>query len=146
VGSHEWDDFPGTLCARLYLGGGAIVDQIDFPTKGWKGMTVRTYEVEKHDWAIYWISSRTGLLQPPVYGGFTGDHGEFYGDDDDDGRPIRALFNWTKIDHEHARWEQSFSYDGGATWETNWTADFVRADEAALCTRGVPKSSAPPPA
>jgi len=25
------------------------------------------------------------------------------------------------------RWEQALSVDGGATWETNWTMDFVRS-------------------
>jgi hypothetical protein len=24
------------------------------------------------------------------------------------------------------RWEQAFSTDGGATWETNWIAEFTR--------------------
>jgi hypothetical protein len=25
-------------------------------------------------------------------------------------------------------WEQAFSADGRHSWETNWTADFTRAD------------------
>lgn len=27
------------------------------------------------------------------------------------------------------RWEQSFSDDGGETWETNWTVEHRRPDE-----------------
>jgi hypothetical protein len=67
-----------------------------------------------------------------------GKHGEFYGEDSDDGRPVKVRFIWDKMDRNHARWEQAFSYDN-RTWETNWTADFVRADAAAVCNAGRPK-------
>ncbi len=36
------------------------------------------------------------------------------------------------------RWEQAFSYDD-RTWETNWTADFERADPDKVCDSGRPK-------
>jgi hypothetical protein len=45
---------------------------------------------------------------------------------------------WDIRDHEHARWEQAFSYDD-RTWETNWTADFERADPAKTCAGGRPR-------
>jgi hypothetical protein len=64
--------------------------------------------------------------------------GEFYGEDRDDGRPIKVRYTWTKLDRDHARWEQAFSYDD-RTWETNWTADFTRADPAQACDGGRPK-------
>jgi len=47
-------------------------------------------------------------------------------------------FTWNKIDQNHARWEQAFSYDD-RTWETNWTADFERADPAKACENGRPR-------
>jgi hypothetical protein len=37
-------------------------------------------------------------------------------------------------------WEQAFSYDGLA-WETNWTADYVRADPAAICQAARPRNA-----
>jgi hypothetical protein len=39
--------------------------------------------------------------------------------------PVRVRFTWTRVDADHARWEQAFSVDGDA-WETNWTMDFHR--------------------
>ena len=63
---------------------------------------------------------------------------EFYGEDRDDGRPVKVRFTWDKIDADHARWEQAFSYDD-RTWEANWTADFTRADAARTCEAGRPK-------
>ena len=125
VGSNDWDEFPGTSKASLHLGGVANVDEIAFPTKGSSGMTVRTFDLANERWSIYWVSSTTGIMYPPVHGGFTGDRGEFYGEDDDDGQRVKVRFVWTKLGANAARWEQAFSPDGIA-WETNWIMDFVR--------------------
>ncbi|GAB3790772.1 hypothetical protein [Dyella agri] len=138
VGSKgPWETFPATLCMTEYLDGKATVDEIFFPTKGWAGLTLRLFDLAKRQWSIYWASSADGKLEPPVFGGFHGDRGEFYGEDQDNGRPVKVRFVWTKLDRDHARWEQAFSYDD-RTWETNWTADFVRADPAVTCTHGRP--------
>lgn len=140
VGSKEWDTFPSRLCATSYLGGMATVDELDMPSKGTAGLTVRTFDPAKHQWSIYWISSRDGQLEmSPMQGGFHGSKGEFYGPDHDaQGRPVKVRFLWTLFDHDHARWEQAFSYDN-RTWETNWIADFVRGDRAQLCDDGRPR-------
>jgi hypothetical protein len=138
VGSTDWEEFPATLCMSLYLGGMATVDELHFPTKGWAGLTLRTFDIEKRQWSIYWVSSATGKLDVPVVGGFDGKHGEFYGEDQDAGRRVKVRYTWNKLDKDHARWEQAFSYDD-RTWETNWTADFTRADPAKVCESGRPK-------
>ena len=138
VGSTEWEEFPATLCMSLYLGGIATVDELWFPTKGWAGLTLRTFDLAKRQWSIYWVSSTVGKVDTPVVGGFDGNRGEFYGPDEDAGRPVKVRYLWTKQDHDHARWEQAFSYDG-RTWETNWTADFLRADPKTTCEGGRPK-------
>lgn len=138
IGGTEWEEFPATLCMSLYLDGMATVDELYFPTKGWAGLTLRTFDPEKRQWSIYWVSSNSGKLGTPVVGGFDGNRGEFYGEDQDGGRPVKVRFIWTKIDRDHARWEQAFSYDH-RTWETNWTADFVRADPATTCQAGRPR-------
>lgn len=138
VGSTEWDTFPAVSCTTSYLSGVANVDEVYFPTKGWGGLTVRTFDRAKRQWSIYWVNSREGVMFPPVVGGFDGTHGEFYGNDTDDGRPVRVRFRWTVHDRDHLTWEQSFSYDG-KTWEMNWTNDLTRGDEAALCDHGQPR-------
>jgi hypothetical protein len=53
--------------------------------------------------------------------------GTFYADDVLDGRPIRIRFRWLGTGGSTPRWEQAFSPDGGATWETNWTMQFSRS-------------------
>jgi len=139
VGSTEWEDFPGTLCMTPYLAGSATVDELYFPDKGTAGLTLRVFDPARRQWSIYWVDSKRGRLDPvPVVGGFSGEHGEFYAEDHDGSRPVKVRFLWQKIDRDHARWEQAFSYDD-RTWETNWTADFTRADPAAVCEHGQPK-------
>ena len=138
TGSHDWDDFPGTLCMTPYLGGAATVDELWFPTKGTAGLTLRTFDPARRQWSIYWVNSQLGKLDPvPTVGGFSGDRGEFYALDTDNGRPVKVRYLWNKIDRDHARWEQAFSYDD-RDWETNWTADFTRAD-ASACEQGHPR-------
>ena len=122
----EWDEFPSNDFYGQYLDGLVNVDQVNFPTKGWSGLTVRTFNRARRQWYIYWINSRDGVLGTPVIGGFRGNNGLFYGDDSDDGIPVKVRFIRTKQPPDRERWEQAFSRDGGATWETNWTADFTR--------------------
>ena len=139
VGSKDWEDFSARLCMTPYLGGMATVDELYMPATGRAGLTLRTFDIEKRQWSIYWVSSTTGRLDPvPVVGGFARNRGEFYAVDEDNHRPIKVRYLWNKIDHDHARWEQAFSYDN-RTWETNWTADFERADSVKTCENGRPR-------
>jgi hypothetical protein len=126
VGSDDWDEFPSTSRAQLFMGGIVNVDENNFPTKGWSGMTIRTFDPAAHRWSIYWVNSRVGKLFPPVVGGFAGNRGVFYGQDEDDGKPVDVRFIWTLLGPDKARWEQAFSYNGGQ-WETNWVMELKRA-------------------
>lgn len=128
VGSTEWDVFTSYETAQLLLGGMVSVDESDFPTRGFKGMTLRIYNPARDEWAIYWINSEKGVLEPPVFGRFEGGRGSFAGDDMDGDRPVKVLFDWSGTDTETPRWSQAFSYDGGETWETNWIMEFRRPE------------------
>lgn len=126
VGSDDWDEFPGVSACRPLLGGLANVDEIVFPTKGFAGATLRTFDRAEAEWSLYWINSATGGLFPPVRGRFADGRGVFFGDDEDDGRPVKVRFVWSEVTPVAARWEQAFSVDGGRTWEVNWVMEFSR--------------------
>ncbi|MEV0619041.1 hypothetical protein AB0I81_37390 [Nonomuraea sp. NPDC050404] len=127
-GSSEWEEFPGRTVATRHFDGAASFDEIEFPTKGFNGLTLRVYNQETRQWSIYWASSARGTLDAsPMVGAFEGDRGEFHGEEDHEGGRVRCRFLWTVIDPGTARWEQAFSDDDGRTWETNWTMDFRRA-------------------
>ena len=105
----------------------------DCPARGFKGMSLRTLDLATGRWSIYWINSISGRLLPPVHGGFCGQRGEFVGDDTDGDVPVVARFIWT-LRPDAPRWEQAFSYDAGATWETNWVMEFHRPPATATAT------------
>ena len=124
--SDEWSEFPAVSLCEPRLGGGANIEQLDFPTLGFSGLTVRLFDHARSRWSIYWINGRDGVLTAPVMGGFAGSRGEFHGRDSDDGRDVDVRFVWTHDATGAARWEQAFSLDG-RVWETNWIMDFTRA-------------------
>lgn len=126
VGSDDWDEFPSTAWCEPRLNGLANVEQIDCPARGWTGMAVRSFDISAREWVIYWISSQNGVLQPPVRGRFDATGCTLEGPDQYDGRPIVARYIWSDITPDSARWTQRFSFDDGATWETNWVMDFRR--------------------
>ncbi|MGH6952155.1 MAG: DUF1579 domain-containing protein [Vitreimonas sp.] len=124
----EWLEFGGHCSLRQTLGGFANVDDnvLDMPGGAYRAMTVRTFDPAAKQWSIWWFDGRNpGALDPPMVGAFEDNVGLFFCEDAFQGRPIRVRFIWTVGDEP--RWEQAFSADGGATWETNWTMDFTRA-------------------
>jgi hypothetical protein len=132
-GCTEWVEFEATGEARPVLDGLGNSDSFSVAAlpdgTPYEGMSLRLYNPETGLWRIWWASTRRpGHLDPPVEGRFENGHGRFYGDDELNGRPIKVRFDWTDITASSARWEQAFSYDDGASWETNWIMTFTRQD------------------
>src|SRR5262245_23933967 len=125
-GSGEWDAFEGTMRCRPILGGIGNLDEFLMPARGTSGATLRLFDLAERRWALHWASSMTGRLDPPLYGEFRDGVGEFHGTDELDGVPIRLRFFWDEISDAHCRWQQAFSNDDGATWETNWVMELDR--------------------
>ena len=121
-----WEEFASTWETRAMLGGGGNVDHIHAP--GWEGLTLRLHDSGRDVWRIWWASTRLpGRLDPPVEGRFGPDGiGRFEGEDDLGGLPLGIRFAWSEIRDGHARWEQEFSFDGGATWKPNWVMELSR--------------------
>ncbi|MGN9914142.1 hypothetical protein ACTMTJ_42110 [Phytohabitans sp. LJ34] len=125
AGSDEWEEFPGRSVAHTFFDGAGNFDEITFPTKGWRGATARVYDLDTEMWSLYWMSSRTGRMDPPVTGRFVDGVGEFMGTDMFEGRPVKVRFVWSEITGDAAHWQQAFSLDG-KEWETNWHMYFTR--------------------
>ena len=133
AGCSAWDEFASTATMQLLpgdLGNQELVRASHLP--GYVGMALRFFNRATRRWAIHWVDNQRHVLEPPVYGVFVDGTGVFEGDDvfratpDATPLPIRVRFVWSRTRTATPRWEQAFSADGGATWETNWTMDFRR--------------------
>ncbi|MEV6281321.1 hypothetical protein [Kribbella sp. NPDC051770] len=129
-GSDEWDEYAGTCSARTHFDGAISLDEMQFPTKGSYGLSLRLFDPQTEEWSIYWVNSTSYEVFPPVRGKWADGSCWLVGEDTYDGRPILASYSWSDITATSAHWEQSFSEDGGETWEVNWTMDFTRRETA----------------
>jgi hypothetical protein len=70
-----------------------------------------------------------GTLGTPTVGEFKNGRGEFFDQENFNGRPVLVRFIISHINTESCKFEQSFSTDGGKTWEVNWIAIDTRVKE-----------------
>jgi hypothetical protein len=131
AGCTEWETFGGTSELRLLMNGHGTIDDnvIELPAGTYRAVTLRSYDAATGLWAIWWLDGRMPhrIDAHPLVGRFDAEGvGTFYADDEFEGRPIRVRFLWSDITAASCRWQQAFSDDGGASWETNWIMDFTR--------------------
>jgi hypothetical protein len=130
TGSTTWTDYSGTSVVYKIWGGRANYGEleVDGPAGHIEGLTIRLYDPQAHHWNISFANAAFGQIgTPPMAGGFENGRGEFYDQETFDGRAIFARFIFSDITANTFRFEQSFSDDGGKTWEPNWIATFERA-------------------
>jgi hypothetical protein len=131
VGSTTWLEYNGISNHKKILDSNANFEEfeVDNPVKHLhiKAQTLRLYNPDSHQWSIYLLDLDKGALNlPPVVGQFAGNRGEFYDQEQYKGRAILVRYVWLNISPTSARMEQSFSPDGGKTWETNWICELTR--------------------
>ncbi len=130
-GCTEWTEFQGTSSTRKILGGfGNVEDNLlRFPQEQVRAAAFRSFDPKSQSWSIWWLDGRAPHnLDVPVVGTFANQVGLFYANDTLDGRPIKVRFTWYANLGGNPQWEQAFSGDGGSTWETNWTMEFLRGE------------------
>ncbi len=130
-GSHEWVEFEGTQITKSIWGGRATMDEFSVHSPAAhidvEGLTVRLYNPAAHQWNIYWANATKGTFDwPPTVGRFQNGRGEFYDQESFEGKSIIVRYVWSDITANSAHFEQSFSEDGGKTWEANWISDITR--------------------
>jgi len=129
-GSHEWVEFAGTSVTRPLWNGKAQIEEfeVDSPEGHIEGMTLRLYSTTSHQWSLYWANQKNGHLDVPTIGEFKDGRGEFYDQETYEGRSILVRYVWSNITPRSAHFEQSFSADGGKTWEANWITQQTRVE------------------
>ena len=123
-GSSNWLEYEGTTVVSKVLDGRAnLVElKVNGPAGRLEGLSLRLYEPQARQWSLNFANISDGKLTTPSIGAFKNGRGEFYNQDTYNGRAIFVRFVITKITDDQYRFEQSFSTDGGQTWEVNWIA------------------------
>lgn len=129
--STTWVEYDGISNHHKILDSNANFEEFDVTSTDkkhrLKAQTLRLYNPTSHQWSIYLVDVDNGTLGlPPVVGSFTGNRGELFDQENYKGRAILVRYVWLNISPKSARMEQSFSPDGGKTWEVNWICELSR--------------------
>ena len=131
TGSTTWFEAKGEIRTQKVLNGLGELEQIELeqPAGHLEALNLRLWNPETRLWNIHFANARAGTLSgPPSVGGFKDGRGEFYDQEEWDGRMILVRHTFSEIKADSYRFEQAFSADGGKTWEANWIADCRRVD------------------
>ena len=128
-GSTEWVEYDGTTVVTKVLDGRANLVELKVagPAGRIEGLSLRLYNPQAHQWTLNFANIIDGQLTPAAIGEFKNGRGEFYNQDTLNGRSILVRFVVFDIMPKSCRFEQSFSADGGKTWEVNWIAVDTRS-------------------
>ncbi|HKG47568.1 MAG TPA: hypothetical protein VKB02_12615 [Pyrinomonadaceae bacterium] len=123
-GSTNWLEYEGTTVVHKVLDGRANLVELKVSGSAgrFEGLSLRLYDPQARQWSLNFANVTDGKLTIPSIGEFKDGRGEFYNQDTYKGRAIFVRFVITKITDDQYRFEQSFSDDGGRTWELNWVA------------------------
>jgi hypothetical protein len=135
VDSTKWVEFDGTSVTRKVWDGRSQLEEFetDSPAGGHiEGLTLRLYDPQTHQWSLYWATSKGGGgPDVPTVGEFKNGRGEFFVTEASgpNGRAIVVRYVWSDVTPNSVHFEQSFSDDGGKTWEANWISDQTRVKD-----------------
>jgi len=137
TGSQTWVEYEGTTVVRKVWGGRANLAELeaDGPAGHLQVLSLRLYDPQAGQWSLNSASSRSGRLSTPTVGEFKDGRGEFFDQEEFNGRMILVRNVWSNITADSGRFEQSFSDDGGKTWEVNWIAVDTRVKDGAKTER-----------
>ena len=124
TGSTTWVEYEGTSVVRKVWNGRANLVELeaDGPAGHFEGLNLRLYNPQSHQWSLNFANSNSGAISQPTIGEFKNGRGEFFDQEALNGRAIFVRFVISDITPNSCRFEQSFSDDGGKTWEVNWIA------------------------
>jgi hypothetical protein len=123
-GSTTWVELDGTTVVREVWNGRANLAELetDAASGHLQVLSLRLYDPQSRQWSLNTANANGGTLSVPTIGEFKDGRGEFYDQESFNGRTILVRNVWSDISADACRFEQSFSDDGGKTWEVNWIA------------------------
>ena len=143
TGSKEWVEYDGTSVVSKVWDGRASLFELDVsgPAGQIEGVGLRLYNPETHQWSLNWANSSDGVINKPMIGEFKNGRGEFFDQEEFNGRIILARNGFSDIAPNSSRFEQAFSGNGGKSWETNWLMTFTRQEPESAASKTKPTTS-----
>lgn len=131
-GSTTWLTYEGTTVVSKVWDGRANLVELDVtgPSGRLVALSLRLYHPEGRQWSLNFANRAVGTFSPPSVGEFKDGKGEFYSQESYKGRVILVRFVISPVTADSIHFEQSYSDDGGKSWETNWIADDTRTKDA----------------
>lgn len=131
TGSTTWVELEGMTVVRKVWDGRANLAELKVATADGPlhVLSLRLYNPKARQWSLNTANGSSGTLSIPTVGEFKDGRGEFYDQEIFDGRSILVRNVWANITADSCRFEQSFSDDGGKTWEVNWIAVDTRVKD-----------------
>lgn len=137
TGSNTWVDYAGTdIVRKLWNGANTGMIEADGPQGHLRIFTIRLYNPQSHQWSVAFVNSAAGAMSPTLTGEFRNGRAEFYDQEPYQGRQILVRFAISDIVANSCRFEQSFSDDGGKTWEVNFIVTETRMDSGSAAAQG----------
>jgi hypothetical protein len=121
-GSTAWVELDGTTVVRKVWNGRANLAELQSASGHLQVLSLRLYDPQSRQWSLNTANAKVGTLSVPTIGEFKDGRGEFFDQESFNGRTILVRNVWSDISADSCRFEQSFSDDGGKTWEVNWIA------------------------
>jgi hypothetical protein len=123
-GSTAWVESDGTTVVRKVWNGRANLAELetDAASGHLQVLSLRLYDPQSRQWSLNTANVKSGTLGVPTIGEFNAGRGEVFDQESFNGRTILVRNVWSDITADSCRFEQSFSDDGGKTWEVNWIA------------------------
>ena len=130
-GSKDWVDMDGlTVVKKVWNGRANLAEyKADGPVTHVELMALRYYNPDAHQWGVVFATPGGGTLSVPCIGEFRNGRGDFYDQEEFNGKYILVRFSIWKISENTAQSEQAFSDDGGKTWEVNWINKYARTSD-----------------
>lgn len=128
TGSTTWLEYNGSLTVRKVWDGRSQFEELeaDGPSGHMEDALWFLYNPQSHQWSLNAAASNDGTVGQPMFGEFKNGRGEFFDQEPFKGRTLLVRQVWSDITPTSHHFEQSFSEDGGQTWEPNFKATLTR--------------------
>jgi len=131
TGSTMWADMDGlTVVKKVWDGRANLAEyKADGPSSHVEFLALRYYNPDAHQWGVVFATPGVGTLSVPCIGEFRNGRGDFYAQEELNGKYILVRCSIWRITEDTAQSEQAFSDDGGKTWEVNWVNKYARTND-----------------